>query len=429
MRLSISSYCGREIRCRCGRTHFCPIEAVVIREGATDALPSLTEKYRHILLLADENTDAVCGDAVRRLLGERLEACYVFRREGALVPDETAVAEAEAALTPATDLILGVGSGVINDVCKYVSFAHGIGCAIIGTAPSMDGYASSGAAMILGGMKVTKTTHPPRFIVGDVDVLRRAPLEMIRAGYGDIVGKYSSLCDWRLSHLLLGEPYCAEIAALVRGVTDAVRASAARIVAREPAAIGDLMEALVLSGIALSLNGSTRPGSGSEHHLSHFFEITGLVHGEPHFCHGIDVGYAAVVTAGLRERIRALPAPVFCEESEAARHAGWTRVFGPVAPEVEALQREAGWYARDWRPLYREKWPDIVAVLSDCPGEAESARMIGDAGFVMDDFTALYGETKIRDAVRYGKDLKNRYSVLWLAYALFSGERENEETK
>ena len=190
----------------------------------------------------------------------------------------------------------------------------------------------------------------------------------------------------------------------------ATRMLAERIAARDPDAVEYLTKALILIGITLSLVGSTRPGSGSEHHLSHFFEITSLLSGEPHFCHGIDVGYATVVTAGLRERIAALEEPEFHPEPEVERLSAWNRIFGPIADEVKALQDEAGSYRREMAALYRERWPEIRAILSACPSAEECRGMLARAGYEPDGDKKLYGESRIRDAVFYGKDLKDRFS-------------------
>ena len=419
--LDLTPWYGREIECTCGRRHFCPIREIAVSRGALERLSDLTAEFRHILLAADTNTWAAAGERVSSILGGRVGGILIFHREGRLVPDEAAVNELEEALADDTDLILGIGSGVINDLCKYVSWKREMAYGIVATAPSMDGYASSGAAMIAGGMKVTYTARPPRFILADVDIVRQAPIDMLRAGYGDIIGKYSSLCDWRLARLMRGEFFCERIHDLVMTVTDSVRDLAERIAARDPDAVEYLTKALILIGITLSLVGSTRPGSGSEHHLSHFFEITSLLSGEPHFCHGIDVGYATLVTAGLRERIAALEEPEFHPEPEVERLSAWNRIYGPIADEVKALQDEAGSYRREMAALYRERWPEIRALLSACPSAEECRGMLARAGYEPDGDKKLYGESRIRDAVFYGKDLKDRYSVLWLYYELFSG--------
>lgn len=421
MQLDIEKYCNRPIQCACGHTHLCPIEAAVVKKGALDELPGLLRAYRRICLVADTHTWDACGEKVRAVLGEKVILCHIFERDGLLIPDETAVNELEAALPQDADFVVGIGSGVINDTCKYVTWKRGMDYAIVATAPSMDGYASSGAAMIVGGMKVTYTTRPPRFIVADVDVVKNAPMEMIRAGYGDIIGKYSALNDWRLAQLVNGEYFCREIHDLVLEVTDAIRDDAEAIVARREDAIELLTKALVLIGITLSLLGSTRPGSGSEHHLSHFFEIVGLVRNEPYFVHGTDVAYSTVVTAGMREKILQLDRPEFCREPEEQRLNAWQRIYGPIAGEVVQLQKDAGSYTKDLTAVYREKWPQIREILGSCPTAEACREMFRSAGYDLSAFEKMYGRDKIRNAMLYGKDLKNRYSVLWLYYELFSG--------
>ena len=420
MHLDIGAYCGKELKCSCGRTHFCNLGEVVVKNGALNELPRLMKDHSHILLVADENTFAACGRQVQQILAGSIADTLVFSPKGLLVPDENAVAEAEKHLE-GIDFILGTGSGVINDICKYVSFNHGLEYAIVATAPSMDGFASSGAAMIMGGMKITYTTHAPKYIVADVDVVKNAPLDMIRSGYGDIIGKYSSLNDWKLAAMINQEHFCPEIYRLVLNVTNEIRRQAKAIVARDDEAIAFLTKALVLIGITLTLLGSTRPGSGSEHHLSHFFEIVGLIHDQPYFLHGTDVAYSTVVTAAMRERIVKLAAPVFNHLPREKRLSEYQRIYADFAKDVLSIQEEARSYEKDRDALYALMWPEIVHILSECPTAHEITEMFLDAGFDMDDFEKLYGREKIHDAQLFGKDLKDRYSVLWLYFALFAG--------
>ena len=193
------------IGCECGKDHICPIESVVIGENACDCLPALIERYSNILVVADRNTYDVCGETVEKKLDSRREDTLIYSIEGVLVPNEAAIAELKSHVTKDTDLIIGVGSGVINDLCKHVSFDCGLPYYIVATAPSMDGYASKGAALILDGMKVTLNADVPKAIIADVNILKNAPFEMIQAGYGDIIGKYSCLNDWKLANLVNGE--------------------------------------------------------------------------------------------------------------------------------------------------------------------------------------------------------------------------------
>ena len=402
-------------KCSCGKIHNCPVEHIIVEPGAIQKLHSLVGSYRHILLVADTNTYAVCGAQTEAQLSGRLENRLIYQRSGILVPDEEAIGELQALVTEKTDLIVGVGSGVIQDLCKYVSFQRGLPYQIVATAPSMDGYASTGAAMIIGNMKVTYSAHVPQAIIGDVDILKDAPMDMIRSGYGDILGKYSCLNDWHLSHLVNGEYFCPRVHDLMMQMVKKTRPLGQGLQARQPQAIQILMEALCGAGVAMAMVGNSRPASGSEHHLSHFFEITGIVFDQPYLMHGTDVVFSAVYTQRLRRQLLALPQ---IPQKRAFDRQQWEteigRVYGSAAQGVIALQDRLGWYQQDRYPAYLEKWQQIREVLADAPSEAELLDCIASVGLDIADYENLYGRQKLADAVRYAKDLKDRYTVLWL---------------
>lgn len=425
--MKVHNLINRNIHCLCGKDHICTINSLEIGKNALQKLPKALEKYHHILIVADSHTYPLCGENVSRLLNGSIANRFAFETEGRLVPDEKAVAAIEALLDEKTDFILGIGSGVINDLCKYVSYFHSLKCGIVATAPSMDGYASLGASMILDGMKVTKTTHAPDVIIGDTEILKNAPIEMIRSGYADIIGKYSSLNDWKLSHMFNGEHLCPFIYDIVKQTTDEIRDLAKKIAEADEAAIAKLMEALVLVGACLTLHTSTRPGSGSEHHFSHYFEITGLIDKVPYFLHGIDVGYATVVTAAMRKRILQVQEPTFEKVSRASREKCYRAVYKDFADEVIKLQNEAGRYERDLSETYRKNWPQVLEILAECPTPEEIWKMLADVGMQWPEFEKMYGEEKIRRGVWMAKDLKDRYSVLWLYDQMFFTERESEK--
>ena len=407
--------------CACGKAHACPIENVIIREGAFSSIPEIVKDHKHILLVADENTYRAAGEDVVLRLGRRLESALVFPGDHVVIPNEKAIAAIESHLTPETDLIVGVGSGVINDLCKITSFKHGLRYDIVATAPSMDGYASVGSALILEGMKVTLNAAVPRSIVADTTVLAKAPAEMIRAGYGDIIGKYSCLNDWRLASAVLGEYICPTVwDATMEEVKKTVRL-ADGIREGDPKAIGALMEALVAVGILMAYVGNSRPASGSEHHLSHYFEIVGIERKEDYLPHGIDVCFSAVLTARLREELLALPSLDGFEYTfnKEKYEAEIRRIYGGVAGEVLALQEKLGWYACDRVSVYREKWEEIKKILADAPSADEMLALARRVGLDEQSFYGLYSKEKIDDALLYAKDLKDRYTVLWMYYDLF----------
>lgn len=406
--------------CKCGKIHSCDIKAVFIGPGVLGKIKEVTEDYRHILLVADQNTYQVCGERVKARLGGKLEHLLVYKSEGFLVPNEEAVTAMEGQLTGETDLIVGVGSGVIQDLCKYVSHRAGLPYHIVATAPSMDGYASTGAAMIMGSMKVTYSAHVPEVLIGDTDILRNAPMEMIQAGYGDILGKYSCLNDWKLSRVVNGEYFCPEVYQLTWDMLQKTKDLGERLQARDGEAVQILMEALVGVGIAMAYVGNSRPASGSEHHLSHFFEVVGLLNQEPYFAHGIDVAFSAVYTQRLREEL--LTYTVADGKASAFDWKAWEkdirRIYTKAAEGVIALQRKLGWYDADRLKVYRERWQEIREVLKETPSSEELIGYLESAGLDIHQFEQTYGPGKIADAIKYAKDLKDRYTVLWLYYDL-----------
>jgi len=405
------------IRCNCGMVHSCDIKQVLIGPGVLGELEHVIGSYNHILLVADQNTYQICGRQVEAQLKERLESTLVYQREGVLVPNEEAIQEMQKQLTKHTDLIIGVGSGVIQDLCKYVSFEAGLPYDIIATAPSMDGYASKGAAMIIGNMKITYTAHVPEVIIGDVYILKDAPMDMIRSGYGDILGKYSCLNDWKLSKVILDEYFCDYVYELTYEMLLKTRNLGNQLQKRDPEAIQTLMEALVGVGIAMAYVGNSRPASGSEHHMSHFFEVTGIMNEEAYLMHGIDVVYSAIYTQKLREALLQIETPTAAIRLSGADWENKIReIYTEAADGVIALQRKLGWYERDLQPIYEEKWEEIREVLREVPSSRCLTEYVESVGLHLSEFEALYGTEKIQDAILYAKDLKDRFTVLWVYY-------------
>ena len=400
--------------CSCGRPHHCPIRTVSIGEGALLSLPAVCEGYSRILLVADTNTYAACGERAEALLGELVVSKHIFAGTDLVIPDEASVEAIEGKLTDATDLLVGVGSGVINDLCKFVGHKHTLPYIIVATAPSMDGYASAGAAMILGGMKVTPSATPPMAIVADTAVLKNAPMDMIRAGYGDIIGKFSCLNDWKLAAYIRGEYFCQTVYDLVMDTARRVCSLASGIASRDGEAITALMEALVEVGIAMAYVGTSRPASGSEHHLSHFFEITGILNGTPYLPHGTDVAYSSVLTSRLRGEILCRE-PVRVEFDRAAYQVAIRKAYTTIADSVMTQQDRLGWYHEDEVDEFvLTHTEDIRAILSEAPDEEEAREMVEAVGLSMTELYDTYGEAHIEEALRWAKDLKDRYSVLWV---------------
>lgn len=403
--------------CECGRTHHCDTVALVVEKGVVDKIPGLLQGYDHVMVISDGNTRPLYGEKVIEALkgaGFTVDEAY-FDQTEVLVPDEKAIEAAQKCVRPGVKAVIGVGSGVINDLSKYVAFEHDVPSMIVGTAPSMDGFASSGAVMMLKGFKVTVTRKAPRWIVADLDVLANAPMDMIRSGIGDILGKYSALSDLKLAHLLSTDPMCDLIYQMVEEELTACADNIDAIMSRDPAAIGRLMESLAIVGISLAYQGSSRPASGSEHLISHFFELTSLTWHKPYFPHGIDVGYASIPAEILRKRLMDEDPATFALGFDRAEwDADLTRIFPAMHGDIEALQDKLGTYTTDRSTFIREHWDEIRGILGQTQGVEFILGKLTAAGFKLDEFKAMYGMDTIRDAVLYATDLKDRYTLLSL---------------
>lgn len=416
---AIGDYLDRPFTCPCGREHYAALQFVSIRPGAIDDLRQRCRDAKSVLVVSDENTFAAAGAATLAALEGKTIFRVTYPGDRLVVPNEEAVAAMDPYLDR-VDAIVGIGSGVIQDIVKYGATGPHLPCHIVATAPSMDGYASTGAAMIMGGMKVTYPVDIPASIVADTDVLRSAPMELIRAGYGDIVGKFSALNDWKLSHLVKGEYFCQRVYDLMDAALQKTLSLADGLVQRDGDAVNALMEALVLAGVAMSFAGSSRPASGSEHHLSHFFETTGLLENKPYLPHGVDVAYSTVITAQLRQKLLSAPFPTEAVPFDRAHWAeNMHRIYDFTAEGYMELQDRVGHYATDRMATYLGKEAEIRAVLAEVPAPEEIDGMLRSVGLDMAEFYDLYGEAKLHDAVLYAKDIKDRYSVLWMYWDLY----------
>lgn len=261
---------------------------IVIAEDAIERLATRLGAARALVVM-DANTREAAGDRVAA--GLPSARTYVFPQRHDLLarPQEAAAVRRRRRRG---ELLVAVGSGVLTDIVRYAAADLGCGFISVPTAASMDGYASSVAAMQIDGLKVTTPAVAPVSIFADPRVLAAAPPELTRAGIGDLLGKATATVDWLAAHLLLGEAYDLAIASAVEALVDDVVADVGRLLSGDPAAAGALLRALVDSGLAITRAGNSRPASGCEHHASHFWDLLAARGRRPHHLHGLQVGYA-----------------------------------------------------------------------------------------------------------------------------------------
>ena len=171
------------------------------------------------------------------------------------------------------DALIAVGSGTINDLCKYVTHRTGRRCAVFATAPSMDGYVTTTVSITRDGFKLSLPAHAPTGVFFDLAVLAAAPLRMMRAGLGDTVCRTTAQVDWLLSHLLLDTVYAETPYRLMAEDEPRLYARAHRAAARRPRRhAGADPRMLILSGLGVLVTHTSHCGSMGEHAISHFID-------------------------------------------------------------------------------------------------------------------------------------------------------------
>lgn len=263
--------------CRCGKTHELHTKQVVIGSGATSMIGEIARSLglsSRCVVICDSNTQPFARLTAQSLgtMLHPLKPCIILNPQG-LHADEKAVAKVLQQLPADARWLVAAGSGTIHDVTRYVATQRNIPFISFPTAASVDGFTSTVSAMTWQGFKKTLPGVAPLAVVADTDVFAYAPYRLSASGIGDVLGKYISLADWSISHLLTGEDFCPEIYSLTRQAVDRVLASLKDIRAYKKEGFEALMYALLLSGLSMQMWGNSRPASGAEHHLSHLWEM------------------------------------------------------------------------------------------------------------------------------------------------------------
>lgn len=363
--------------CACGKTHSFSAD-VIVGKGVVKQLPQYIRKFQahKPFVLSDVNTYAAAGELVCKILtDENIPYRSYSFPSTALEPDEHSVGSAMMHFDTSCDIIIGVGSGVVNDIAKILSNISQKPYIIVGTAPSMDGYASASSSMTRDGLKISLPSRSADVIIGDTDILCQAPLHMMKAGLGDMIAKYVSICEWRISHLITGEYYCEDIAQLIRSALKRCTDNAAGLLQRDEAAVQAVFEGLVIGGVAMNYAGLSRPASGVEHYISHVLDMRGAEYGIPVDLHGIQCAIGTVIAVALYEKIRNI-----CPDREKALayaaafdkedwFATLRQLLGKGAESMIALEAKEGKYDvaahKERLEVILSNWDEILKIMDE----------------------------------------------------------------
>ena len=405
--------------CPCGKKHFAGLKDAIIEKGAVKRLPELIKKYggTRAYVIGDGNTLKAGAAAL-----DCVDVPYTLHAFGSepLEPDERAVGSAVLHFDHSCDIIIGIGSGVINDIGKIVSAMTGLPYIIVGTAPSMDGYASASSSMARDGLKVSINSRCPDAVVADLDIICAAPEHMLAAGVGDMIAKYVSICEWRIAHLILDEYYCPVVADMVREALHKVVSLAPALLKRDPEAVAAVMEGMIMSGISMNYAGVSRPASGIEHYFSHIWDMRGLEFGTQVDMHGIQVGVAVLYSIRAYDYLRTLTpdrdkALAFVKNFSFDKYCEFIReTMGSAAESMIAGELREHKYDPAKHAVRLERiianWDEIIKIADEeLPAVSEMETLLRQIGAPVSANEFGVSDEMVKKAFVLTKDIRDKY--------------------
>lgn len=363
--------------CDCGMDHRCGIGDIRIGSGLVHQVGAILRENgfpRKLLLVADRNTLKAADGILESLDGFEVQTYIYDTLRVATMEDVRRVER----YFDRVDGVLAVGTGSIHDPSRMACARHHKPLCLFGTAPSMDGFASYSAPIVDGNFKTTHPAKCPEVIIADTKILAQAPAELKSAGFGDMVSKYIALIDWQVSHLLTGEHYCQRVADLTREAVDRLMSMADQITLPDEEAAGAVFESLLMTGIAMAFTQTSRPGSGTEHILAHYWECMELLEGKTPNYHGEDVGVATLLMLQYYDKL--------AERETVAAHKevnDWDeiyRVYGPLAEDVRRLNTPDTITDAIAPEEVERLWPEIVRIIRSVPSCEECLLAMRRAG-------------------------------------------------
>jgi glycerol-1-phosphate dehydrogenase [NAD(P)+] len=389
-----------------------------------------TQKQDNFMLVADQNTYRVLGRAVESAIQARgWDIKSVVFEAPEVTPDETFIVQVLMEADQTERTYLAVGSGTVTDITRFASHRTRRPFISVPTAPSVDGFTSPSASLVIGRIKQTVMAQPPLAVIADLPTLAAAPQAMIAAGFGDILGKAIALADWQISHLMLDSTYSPDIAARVRSTLTACIDAVVEIGQASPEGIRKLMFSLFDSGMSMLNFGNSRPAAGAEHYMSHFIEMKLVREGRPAVLHGAKVGMFSIYAAALYARLRSLDRDTAAARLQATpqpdRATDIQRIheqYGSIADKLVIeqapfLDMTPNAYARLQQHIL-ERWDQIQAVAAEVPTPQQVTDLLRQAGGATTPAELGLSEEEVEQAVLHSHLFRNRFTICKLGRML-----------
>ncbi len=425
----LNDYLDTHFTCDCGKDHYASLKTVSVRKDALLDLPVIAKEqgFSSLYLVSDAITYDIAGKRCMEILADAGIKAEIIRLTH-INFDEATLGELVINMPADCDVVVAVGTGAINDMVRFFSFKMGRPFFTVATAAPMDGFASSVAALNVNNLKTTFETQTPQAIIGDTEILKGAPYRMIAAGLGDLLGKFTCLCDWKLAKVITGEHYCDKIVELVENCVQNVLDGAAKAKERDPEVLGGIMEGLVLTGVAMSLYGNSRPASGCEHHMSHYWEMMFEQQHKRPVPHGTQVSVGTVLVLKLVEALRSTKVDFDAARAAAKAYdqAAWEEsiraAYGPAAQgviDMEAKAKKNETTARLARiDAMEANWSELLGLLEALPSSETVIELLKslESPYLPEQIDV--DVEMLRNTFLYCKEVRARYTILQMIWDL-----------
>jgi len=373
-----------ESPCACGKTHKCATETMLIQKNITPVMSDyIKQNFDNAkgCIICDFNTEKIARD-----YGMRYDHETVILDIKSHHADEFMIEDCEEKLKGKNyDYFIACGSGTIHDITRMTAFKRNAPFISYPTAPSVDGFVSDTAPITTKtGMKITRYAAAPVALFADIDVLASAPKRLVAAGAGDILGKYTALADWRISNLLTGEYICGPTVKIQYNAVNKAKDSLIEYGKNKSGEsyeifCGNLLEALVISGLCMQYTGNSRPASGCEHHVSHFFEMGVILSTD--CLHGENVGVGSVLCADLYHKFAESKDIKFVEkdlDDDLVK-----KYYQNIYDEI--IKENAPNSLKKITPeIFYKSLNEVKKIISDIPSKEELAALLDIVGGVKD---------------------------------------------
>ena len=405
--------------CACGHTHTMSTEFCIIERGCLKNIEAYIKKYGlrgYSVAIYDENTYNAIGISHPAVDKE------IILPKKDLHADNHGVALLKEKLPKTCGYLIAVGSGTVHDITRYCAYELDIPFISCPTAASVDGFCSSVAAMTWNGFKKTFTAVSPKIVVADLDVIMNAPSFLTKSGFGDMIGKFIALFDWKMSGVLLGEYFCEKIYNMTMEATKSLVSLADGINNGDESAYESLTYGLLMSGLAMQLLGNSRCASGAEHHISHLIEMQpdGLG-ASSNALHGEKVGVGTLIAASEYHRIKSLNKS-FSDYPKI--EADYIRgMFGDRLSDSIILENENDAASLVTKKLLEEKFSEVSSLIDEIPTPSELLAIYRKLGIKESLSDIGVREDILPLLIEFSPLVRNRLTLMRLRRAIVTEDR------